>query len=104
LETLGKTVEKHIDTEGVEIKVKRLELTVLSLNLINPSVDIVSRATVNEAATEGERVLRVGGTIRFPKFFIERPGPGNEMGRGRLVVLVGCRGRRGRIVEKVEVS
>jgi hypothetical protein len=96
LETLGQTIEKHVDTEGVKVEVERLELTVLSLNLINPSVDIVSRVTVNEAATEGERVLRVGGTIRFPKFFIERLGPGNEVGTLSLSVAEGEEGESSR--------
>jgi hypothetical protein len=60
-EAVGEAVEENIDTEGIEVKLERLELTVLSLDLVHPvSNRVLSvHSILNEAAAQGKHVLSV---------------------------------------------
>jgi hypothetical protein len=57
--SFGQTIEHDIDTERIEIEGKELELTVLRLYLVHPSLHILSllAPAVNELSSERKLVL-----------------------------------------------
>jgi hypothetical protein len=59
LKAFRETGEEDINAKRVEVKIERLQLAVLSLDLVDPCVHIFPTAVVNEATAKSESVLGV---------------------------------------------